>query len=200
MSQPFIFLDRDGVLNDLVVDEEQGTIDSPLHPSQVSFKKDAAASCAKLTQMGFRLAIVTNQPAAAKKKTTLENLKEVHGCIVKNAESAGGRIESSQICFHRKEDRCPCRKPAIGLLSEAVSIWPHFDRSRSWMVGDGLTDLLAGQRFGIKTCFLAAKKAEFLRVFGSWGEKTGESLNFPDFWCESLEDFVSFLESKNKSI
>ena len=39
MSRGLILLDRDGVLNALVVDPEHGTADSTLHPSQVDIAK-----------------------------------------------------------------------------------------------------------------------------------------------------------------
>ena len=42
MGKPLILLDRDGVLNRLVVDPEHGTVDSPLHPSQVEMVAGAA--------------------------------------------------------------------------------------------------------------------------------------------------------------
>jgi len=45
-----ILLDRDGVLNELVVDPEQGTIDSPLAPPQVRIVPRAAEAVARLTK------------------------------------------------------------------------------------------------------------------------------------------------------
>ena len=53
---PLLLLDRDGVLNRLVIDADQGTIDSPLHPSQVRLIEGVAEALAQLTEAGFGLA------------------------------------------------------------------------------------------------------------------------------------------------
>jgi histidinol phosphatase-like enzyme len=68
-----VILDRDGVLNAMVVDAEHGTIDSPLHPSQVEVFPWVPRALARLAGLGFGLAIASNQPAAAKGKTTLSS-------------------------------------------------------------------------------------------------------------------------------
>src|SRR5215469_5534383 len=114
-----ILLDRDGVLNRVVVDPEHGTIDSPLHPDQVEVFPWVPEALLRLGRAGFALAIVSNQPAAAKGKTTRSNLERVQSRVLAEAESAGARIASSHFCFHRAEDGCDCRKPKTGLLQEA---------------------------------------------------------------------------------
>jgi len=106
------------------------------------------------------MAIVTNQPAAAKQKTTKANLEAVHKAIVDEIEKAGGKIQSSHICFHRSEDNCACRKPRTGLLEEAFKQNPGYAKDTSWLIGDGLTDIQAGQSFGLKTIFIAAHKCD----------------------------------------
>ncbi len=109
-----ILLDRDGVLNALLVDPEHGTIDSPLHPAQVQLLPGVVQALAQLTEAGYGLSIVSNQPAWAKGKTSWENLQAVHAEIVSAATSSGGRILSSHLCLHRQEDDCDCRKPKKG--------------------------------------------------------------------------------------
>jgi histidinol-phosphate phosphatase family protein len=127
-----ILLDRDGVLNSMVIDADHGTIDSPLHPSQVKIYKWTADALALLNSKNYGLAIVTNQPSAAKGKTTKENLEKVHQLIVEQAELKGGKILSSHICFHRAEDHCACRKPKTGLLEDALKKNPSFSLNHSW--------------------------------------------------------------------
>src|SRR5262245_63105420 len=119
MGQPLILLDRDGVLNAMVVDPDHGTIDSPLRADQVALLPGVADAVARLSAVGYRLAVVTNQPAAAKGKTTRSSLEEVHEAVLRGACAKGGRIHSSHVCFHRAEDGCSCRKPKPGLLEEA---------------------------------------------------------------------------------
>ena len=108
----------------------------------------------ELTAAGYALVIASNQPAAAKGKTTRAVLDAVHAEIVRQAESAGGMILSSHICFHRSEDGCACRKPATGLLAEAFARHSACEPAASWMVGDRATDVLAGVAFGLRTAYL----------------------------------------------
>ena len=188
-----ILLDRDGVLNRVVIDPEQGTVDSPLYPDQVGVFPWVPDALAKLARAGYGLAIVTNQPAAAKGKTTRDNLLAVHKKVLESAQSDGARILSSHICFHRAEDLCACRKPKTWLLREAFQMNPDYDRpeikNASWMVGDGVTDVQAGVAFGLKTAFFGPKKCDGCRIFED------RDLN-PAFWGKNLGEFADFLVSE----
>ena len=88
-------------------------------PAQVRMVPGAAEAVAQLNEAGFGVAIVSNQPSAAKGKTTRQNLDAVNEAVLDEIAKAGGTILSSHLCFHRAEDRCPCRKPRTGLLEEA---------------------------------------------------------------------------------
>jgi D-glycero-D-manno-heptose 1,7-bisphosphate phosphatase len=113
-----------------------------------------------LTRAGYGVAIASNQPAAAKGKTTLAELQAVHAAVVLEATAAGGVILSSHICYHRAEDACTCRKPATGLLAEAFARNPGYDVAASWMVGDRAPDVIAGAAFGLRTALLGAAPEE----------------------------------------
>jgi histidinol-phosphate phosphatase family protein len=177
-------LDRDGVLNRLVVDPEQGTVDSPLHAAQVSLLPGVPEALARLTSAGYAMAIVSNQPAAAKGSTTLQNLQEVHDIVLQLAQQAGGRILSSHLCFHRSEDGCACRKPKTALLEEAVHRHAQgIARQRCWMVGDGIFDVEAGHAAGLKTAFLGSQKIEIAKILA-------EHNLHPDLWVENLPAFT----------
>jgi D-glycero-D-manno-heptose 1,7-bisphosphate phosphatase len=169
-----------------VVDAEHGTIDSPLHPDQVEMLPGVSEALAHLTEAGFGLAVVTNQPAAAKGKTTRRNLEAVHQAVLSGATCLGGRILSSHICFHRAEDGCACRKPATGLLEEALAHNSGFDRDRAWMVGDGITDVQAGAALHLRTAFLGPRKCDACKIF-SQREVT------PTYWGADLLSFTNHL-------
>ena len=71
-----IVLDRDGVLNAPVPNPAEPRPDSPLRAEEVErVPVGARACCATLTRAGFGLAIASNQPAAAKGKTTRAELR-----------------------------------------------------------------------------------------------------------------------------
>jgi histidinol-phosphate phosphatase family protein len=186
MGKPLILLDRDGVLNALVVDPEQGTVDSPLHPSQVRLLPDVAEALARLTEADYGLAVVTNQPAWAKNKTTRDNLEAVHRAVLAEATSLGGRILSSHLCLHRAEDGCTCRKPRPGMLSEALACHVEYDPSQAWMVGDGVTDIQAGAALGLRTAFLGPRKCDACKIMEQWDLH-------PTLWVADLAAFTTYL-------
>jgi D-glycero-D-manno-heptose 1,7-bisphosphate phosphatase len=184
MGKPLILLDRDGVINRLVIDPEHGTIDSPLHPDQVALLDGVPEALARLTQAGFLLAVVTNQPASAKNKTTRQNLEAVHDAVLQGACRLGGRIASSHVCFHKSEDGCSCRKPKPGLLLDALA---HQGSGRdAWMVGDGITDVQAGLALGLRTAFLGPRKCDACKIFRQHDLA-------PDWWGPDLPAFADEL-------
>lgn len=187
-QRSLILLDRDGVLNDVVVHPELGIVDSPLNPDQVQVPPEVPEILAEMTQKGFGLVIVTNQPSAAKGKTTLENLQAVHAKVVSECEKKGGRILKSYVCFHRAEDQCSCRKPKPALLIQALKDFSDYPPSQSWMVGDGITDIEAGQRAGLKTAFLGPRKCDACGILQKRGLE-------PTLWLQSLRDFWNNLNA-----
>ena len=185
-AERLIILDRDGVLNAMVVDPEHGTVDSPLHPSQVVLMPGVEEALKELTLMGYALVIASNQPAAAKGKTTRANLQAVNDRVISLSQQQGGLIASSYLCFHRAEDGCACRKPRPGLLNAALADRPQCRREESWMVGDGVTDVAAGAGISLKTAFLAAHRCDVCGIVRDRGLS-------PDYWGPSLPAFAEFL-------
>lgn len=178
-----LIFDRDGVLNQHVVNADHGTFDSPLHPDQVVLEPGAAQALAALTARGFVISIASNQPAAAKGKTTWANLEAVNARVVELLEQAGARISSSHLCPHRSEDACACRKPKPGLLRQALERHPEAAAAEAWMVGDGITDIEAGWALGLKTALMGSQRCDGCRAL---------DFRKPDYWG-SLDGLVSRL-------
>ncbi len=181
-----IVLDRDGVLNRLLPNPAEPRPDSPMRPSQVSVFDWVPAVLRELTDAGFGLAIASNQPAWAKGKTTRADLDAAHAEVLRLATADGGVILSSHVCYHRAEDGCACRKPAVGLLEEAFARHARFDRAASWMVGDRAPDVLAGAAFGLQTALLAEADSPELSDLEARGVR-------PSFHGRDLRDFARFL-------
>jgi D-glycero-D-manno-heptose 1,7-bisphosphate phosphatase len=167
----------------MVIDPEHGTIDSPLHPDQVQVDPSIPQAVKRLNEMGFGLVIISNQPASAKGKTSRQNLAGVHARVLDKVQSQGGRILGSYICYHQNSDHCQCRKPKTGLLEQAFKDHPEFNPQVCWMVGDGLTDMEAGQKFGLKTAFIADFKLETERLLDERKVK-------PTIWVKDLSEFA----------
>lgn len=186
---PLIILDRDGVLNEMYVDANHGLVDSPLHTSHVKVIEGVAQVLKEMTDAGILLYVATNQPAAKKGKTTFENLNAVHALVLEQAQSLGGKILGSEICFDRTEDKSEFRKPEPGMLLKILAENPGITPADVWMVGDGVTDVEAGVRAGVKTAFLGPKKDDARKIFD---DKLGRN---PDFWGKDLKAFWQHLVS-----
>ena len=185
-GKTLIVLDRDGVLNRTVSNPAEPRPDSPLRLDDVALFPWVPDALRALTEAGFGLVIASNQPAAAKGKTTRASLEEVHAAIVQAAQAAGGVILSSHVCYHRAEDACACRKPATGLLVEAFARHPRFAPGASWMVGDRAVDVLAGSAFGLRTALLGQATPDDEAALAARAVR-------PSFRGGDLRDFARFV-------
>jgi D-glycero-D-manno-heptose 1,7-bisphosphate phosphatase len=159
-GRPAFFLDRDGVLNELVLDPISGAPESPLTVRDVRLITGAAAAARELARTGFTLVCVSNQPAAAKGVVSVERLYAVHKRVIELLAQEGVRLAASRLCLHHPESvvpalsgPCSCRKPAPGMLLNAAGAI-GIDLSASWMVGDTDADIAAGKAAGCKTVLI----------------------------------------------
>lgn len=170
MSRRAVFVDRDGVLNDLVPDPVSGLPESPLHPQDVTLLDGAAEGLNRLRAAGYALVGVSNQPAAAKGLVSLGALQAVQARVVELLAGAGVTFDRFSICFHHPEGSvpalamaCECRKPAPGMLNDAIRELA-LDASESWMVGDTDTDVEAGRAAGVRTILIENPASAHKRV------------------------------------
>ena len=159
-GRPGAFLDRDGVLNELVPDVASGAPESPLRVEDVCLLAGAAAGAARLARAGFALVCVSNQPAVAKGRVSLEGLLAVHERVIELLAEAGVSLEASRLCLHHPDGvlpeltgPCLCRKPAPGMLLDAAAAL-KLDPGASWMVGDTDADVLAGRAARCRTVLI----------------------------------------------
>ena len=159
--RPAIFLDRDGVLNELVVDQDSGRPESPLALEDVALIDGATRAMRRFRDAGYLLVLATNQPAAAKCTTTVGALESVHERVLELLRAEGIEPDSSRMCLHHPEGHdpqlarpCSCRKPEPGMLIDAAREL-GIDLARSWMIGDTDADIEAGERAGCRTALVA---------------------------------------------
>ena len=152
-----VFLDRDGVINRGVMDEELGEYESPYRADDVALEDGAVEGLRSLGALGVPLIVASNQPSAAKGRVRLAELWEVHGRVVELLGAEGVALDDWRYCFHHPTGKvpqlsgpCPCRKPLPGLLRAAAE--RHgIDLERSWMIGDTDRDIGAGRAAGTLT-------------------------------------------------
>lgn len=145
-----LFLDRDGILDELVFYESSGEWESPRRVGDLQMIGGAAEALRRFADAGWLLFIVTNQPSAAKGKASVDELRAVNDAVVRQL---GVPIARSYQCFHRAEDACACRKPKPYFLHEAQREF-GVDLAQSWMVGDQDSDLACGRAAGCRVALI----------------------------------------------
>lgn len=136
-----VFLDRDGTLN-----PDPGYIGSP---DQFELFPGAAAALAKLKGAGARLVVVTNQSGIGRGYFSTADLEQVHAKLRRLLGEAGASLDAIYFCPHRPEEACACRKPAPGMVEQAVREMP-IDLSRAYVIGDHAKDMSLARRIGAK--------------------------------------------------
>jgi D,D-heptose 1,7-bisphosphate phosphatase len=184
-----IFLDRDGVINSMVYHPEFGLIDSPANPSEFRLVPGAGDAIRRINELGFLAIVVSNQPGVAKGKFSIELLEATKEKMHHELMQCGARLDAVYYCLHHPEAMlddyrqfCNCRKPKPGLLTQAADDW-QIDLTQSYFIGDGVTDVLAGQRAGTITFLVNGRKCYLC-------DKLTRQETSPDYMGKDLADAV----------
>jgi D-glycero-D-manno-heptose 1,7-bisphosphate phosphatase len=146
-----LFLDRDGVLDDLVYHEDTNGWEAPRHAGEMRVRPGVADALRAAADAGWMVFVVSNQPDVAKGRTTREALAAAHETLLE--QLGGAPITEFFYCFHRAEDRCSCRKPEPESVQRAAQKY-GIDLSQSWFIGDVDTDIECGRRAGTRTALI----------------------------------------------
>lgn len=147
MAKRAVFIDRDGTLN-----EECGY----LHRVEMCrFIPRAIEAVALLNGAGFQVVVVTNQSGIARGYYTEADMENLHAFMAEQMQGGGARVDAWYFCPHHPDfqspaDDCLCRKPLPGMLLQAAADL-EIDLSSSWMVGDKLADVIAGNSAGCRS-------------------------------------------------
>jgi D-glycero-D-manno-heptose 1,7-bisphosphate phosphatase len=155
--QPAVFLDRDGVL---IQD-----VDLLVHPSQAQLTNGAVWAVKALKTAGYQVIVVSNQTVVARGLATEKDVAIVHDAVQHLLIAADGLpADAFYFCPHHPKATlaqyrvaCQCRKPRPGLLLRAAAE-RGIDIAHSYMVGDRISDVVAGQRAGCKTILIESGK------------------------------------------
>jgi D-glycero-D-manno-heptose 1,7-bisphosphate phosphatase len=138
-----VFLDRDGVICENRPDHVKSW-------DEFRFLPGAKNSLAALSRLGLAVVVVTNQALISRGIVSASMVNDIHRHMMDEVAAFGGRIDRVMYCPHHPDEDCGCRKPKAGMLLQAASEM-GIDLCRSYMIGDAVSDLLAGQRAGCKT-------------------------------------------------
>lgn len=146
-----VFLDRDGTLIELV--------HHLADPAKVRLLPRAGQAVKALREAGFACVLVTNQSAIGRGKLTVEGLADVHAEVLRQLAQEGTTVDGHYFCPLEPKEKDPRviehpdRKPGPGMLLRAASEL-ELDVARSFMIGDTLSDLLAGRNAGCEHTIL----------------------------------------------
>lgn len=182
-SRPAIFLDRDGTLI-----HDPGYLSDP---EGVELLSGVAEGLAALQAAGFVLVICTNQSGIARGKYTVEAYEAVAARLNDALAATGVQIEKAYYCPFHPEGSVPAfahehplRKPAPGMWYAAVEEL-DLDPARSWSIGDGERDIVAGKRAGTRGILLAGGRDKWpLPVQGPFD---------PDFVARDFREATLFI-------
>jgi mannose-1-phosphate guanylyltransferase/phosphomannomutase len=149
IQKPAIFLDRDGTINKL-----NGFI---TNYEQIEIIPNSSAAIKKLKDLGFLIIVVTNQPVIERGLISQSELETLHKKLNRALAEDGGDVDAFLFCPHEDSinrvnktlaNVCKCRKPASGLIDEALAKF-KIDLSKSWVIGDSWRDVELAKNTGI---------------------------------------------------
>ena len=137
-AQNTLFLDRDGVLNEVVIRGKE--ISSPRNMKELNISSEIVALASPNIVRNWNLVIVTNQPDLSRGLIDLNFVEEINSKIISILP-----INLIYVCPHQSEDGCLCRKPKIGMIKQFRLDYPDI-RGNELFVGDRKSDFECAQR------------------------------------------------------
>lgn len=189
MSVKAIFLDKDGTL----IENVPYNID----PKLIRLTPKACEGLKIMQKNGFKIFVFSNQSGLARGYFTLSDLKKAIKTIKNLLVSDGITVDGFYFCPHLKTGLikkyakdCSCRKPKIGMIEKAQRDF-NLDLENSWVIGDILSDIEAGNRAGCRSILLDN---------GSETKWLAGQFRTPDYKARDLLDAADFIvkEAKNE--
>ena len=153
LKSPAIFLDRDGTLN---VEK-----DYLYKIEDFEFIPGAEKAIRQLKEAGFLVVVVTNQSGIGRGYYEQGDVIRLHEYIQEELRRLNTEIDAFYFCPHHPEKgmgeyrkACNCRKGAPGMLLQAATEH-NIDLQRSYMIGDKLADIEAGEAAGCNTILVS---------------------------------------------
>jgi D-glycero-D-manno-heptose 1,7-bisphosphate phosphatase len=155
-----VFLDREGVITELVLNPRTGEYEPPHDPLDLKIYPEVIETLRVIQSAGFELFLISNQPDYAKGKTSLKNLQSVHLKLDEILIDMGIYFRQYFYCYHHPHGiipshsyDCECRKPKPFFLFYASRQY-DINLNQSWMIGDRNSDIECGKNAGTKTILI----------------------------------------------
>ncbi|MEZ2334878.1 D-glycero-alpha-D-manno-heptose-1,7-bisphosphate 7-phosphatase [Mucilaginibacter sp. RCC_168] len=147
-----VFLDKDGTL---IVD-----VPYNVNPGLIVLSDHCLTGLHRLQAEGYLLVVISNQAGVARGYFNEKALTVVENELRSMLAQANIQLSGFYYCPHHPDGivktwavDCDCRKPAPGMLYRAAAELA-IDLNSSWMIGDILNDIEAGNRAGCKSILI----------------------------------------------
>ena len=145
-----VFLDRDGVIIE--------DVDLLVDVARLRILTGVPLALLTLHQRGFRLIVISNQTVVARGLATEADVEKINNELnLRLIAASGSGVDQFYICPHHPDAtvptyrvNCDCRKPKPGLILQAAKEH-RLDLGASFVVGDRITDIIAGAKAGCRT-------------------------------------------------
>ena len=184
-----VFLDRDGTIN-----EEVNYLGDP---ADLKLTPGAAQAIHLLNSHHIPVIVVTNQAGIARGYFTETQMHLVHQALDWMIAVENAKIDAYYFCPHHPtagigdyKITCTCRKPQPGMLYQAAQDL-QLDLSKSYLVGDKLTDIQAGNLAGCQTILVETG-------YGKEESKTKQNETKPDQISPNLLNAIEWILTQSK--
>ncbi|MBQ3232549.1 MAG: HAD-IIIA family hydrolase [Clostridia bacterium] len=147
------FFDRDGTIAKDYPDEVwTNVMDIKLVPGAIDAMRF-------LRNKGYEIVILTNQYIIGEGYITYHQYEMYTQKLLETLKSKGIEIKDIFFCPHARSVNCTCRKPAVGMIENAIQKYPDIDMSRALMVGDSECDIMLAKNLNIPVFAISHKNA-----------------------------------------
>jgi D-glycero-D-manno-heptose 1,7-bisphosphate phosphatase len=186
MAHRAVFLDRDGTIN-----EEVGYVN---HIGRFHLLPRAGQAIRLLNQHGWKAVVITNQSGVARGYFPESLVHQVHQEMRDLLKKEGAHLDGIYYCPHHPDigippyrQTCRCRKPATGLIEEAVKEL-DLDPARSYIVGDRGADIEFARHAGVKAILVLTGYGR-----GEWEYSRDKWKVEPGYVAEDLFEAVRWI-------
>ncbi len=128
--------------------------------AEFSFINGSLKAISNLSKIFGKIIIVTNQRGVGRGLMQEVDLISIHEQMLDKILLHSGKIDKIYYCTEVSEFAF-CRKPNPGMGLKAIYDFPEIDFNKSIIVGDSISDIMFGQKLGMKKILIGPNIENF---------------------------------------